>query len=364
MSDIFISYASPDREIARTIAEAFAERGHSVWWDRTIPPGRVFDEVIQEALTAAKCVIVLWSSNSIRSNWVKTEASEALARNRLLPVLTEDVSPPIEFKRIQAANLIGWTGDTDHPEFRGLIASVERLLAQPHTTPPLPPPARNPTVQQQGTISISTRTATRAVAALVVIAALTASVLYLRSRGDNETDTGATQIATEPPAATAQQPSSPGQARSTPSDDRVNLLSPENGGEVLTAFDSSWTKTIDGDESSYGWVDFDKVGKSDATFGFKDGRAATFDTVSALVPSRNDRNVRQFELLAGNDGPLGEFRSVGVFTTQNILIMKSPFQAFTFAPVTAKAVKIRPLSTHGENNAMAIYEWQLLGKLN
>ena len=364
MADIFISYASADREIARTIAEAFVERGHSVWWDRTIPPGRVFDEVIQEALNAAKCVIVLWSANSIRSNWVKTEASEALARNRLLPVLTEDVPPPIEFKRIQAAHLIGWTGDTDHPEFAGLITSVERLLAQPHTTPPPPPPARNWPPQQRGTISISTRTAARAMAALVVIAVLAAGVLYLRNGDDNETDTGATQVTTEPPQATAQQPSSPSQAGSSPSGDRIDLLAPENGGEVLTAFDSSWTKTIDGDENSYGWVDFDKVGKSDATFGFKDGRAATFDTVSALIPSRNDRNVRQFELLAGNDGPLGQFRSVGMFTTQNILIMKSPFQAFTFAPITAKAVKIRPISTHGENNAMMIYEWQLLGKLN
>ena len=44
--------------------------------------------------------------------------------------------------------------------------------------------------------------------------------------------------------------------------------------------------------------------------------------------------------------------------------MKSPFQAFIFAPVTAKAVKIRPVSTHGEDNAMVLYEWQLLGRLH
>ena len=47
-----------------------------------------------------------------------------------------------------------------------------------------------------------------------------------------------------------------------------------------------------------------------------------------------------FELLAGNDGPRGTFRSVGVFTTENILIVKTPFQSFTCDPVTARVVKI------------------------
>jgi hypothetical protein len=74
MADIFISYASADREIARTLGETLTARGHAAWWDRTIPPGRVFDEVILEALNAAQCVIVLWSQASIASNWVKTEA--------------------------------------------------------------------------------------------------------------------------------------------------------------------------------------------------------------------------------------------------------------------------------------------------
>lgn len=117
MADIFLSYASPDRDRARVLAERLIELGYGVWWDRTIPPGRQFDEVIQEALQAAKCVIVLWSSHSVRSNWVKTEAAEALAGDRLVPALIDSVSPPMEFKRIQAANLSGWTGETDDPEY-------------------------------------------------------------------------------------------------------------------------------------------------------------------------------------------------------------------------------------------------------
>ena len=146
MADIFISYASSDRERARQLADSLASRGYKVWWDRTIPPGRVFDEVIQEALHAAKCVIVLWSAQSVRSNWVKTEAAEGASLGRLVPALVERVLPPIEFKRIQAADLNDWTGDEDHAEFRKLLASVDRLLRQPAGAPAQAPPIGEPVV--------------------------------------------------------------------------------------------------------------------------------------------------------------------------------------------------------------------------
>jgi hypothetical protein len=56
MSDIFISYAREDRDKAKALAELCQQQDWSVWWDRRIPPGRSFDEVIEEALGAAKCV--------------------------------------------------------------------------------------------------------------------------------------------------------------------------------------------------------------------------------------------------------------------------------------------------------------------
>ena len=40
MSDIFISYASADRERAKLVSVTLDRRGWSVWWDRTIPPHR------------------------------------------------------------------------------------------------------------------------------------------------------------------------------------------------------------------------------------------------------------------------------------------------------------------------------------
>jgi TIR domain len=115
MTDVFISYASTDRERARGLASALAARGWSVWWDPKIKTGEIFDEVIERELETAKTIIVLWSNNSITSEWVKNEAGVAAQRRVLLPVLIDSVKPPLEFRRKQTADLIGWDGSSSHP---------------------------------------------------------------------------------------------------------------------------------------------------------------------------------------------------------------------------------------------------------
>jgi|SRR6516164_149019 hypothetical protein len=99
--------------------------------DRVIPPGKSFDAVLEQALDAAKCVVVLWSSSSVTSDWVKVEASEAARRRILTPALIANVTIPLEFRRIQAASLVDWTGSTDHPGFQSLTTSVRELVGAP-----------------------------------------------------------------------------------------------------------------------------------------------------------------------------------------------------------------------------------------
>jgi TIR domain len=101
MSDIFISYAREDWDKAKALAELCQQQDWSVWWDRRIPPGRSFDEVIEEALGAAKCVVVLWSKSSASSDWVKGEAAEGLRRKILVPVRIDsaNVTAAISGKR-------------------------------------------------------------------------------------------------------------------------------------------------------------------------------------------------------------------------------------------------------------------------
>jgi hypothetical protein len=144
MNDIFISYAREDRERAKAIAAVFEAQGWSVWWDRNIPPGRSFDQVIEEALSAARCVVVLWSKSSTTSDWVKTEAGEGLARKILVPVRLEELNLPLEFRRLQTVDLSQWKGDAADPEMSGFLQAVAALLKSEVrlTSPPVRPRLR------------------------------------------------------------------------------------------------------------------------------------------------------------------------------------------------------------------------------
>ena len=124
VSDIFISYATEDLSRVRPLADGLSGRGLSVWWDRQIQAGRAFDEVIAEALASARCVVVVWSRNSVASSWVREEAEEGRKRGVLIPVLIDEVSPPLGFGRIQAARMIEWDGAPGSEAFQKLAADV------------------------------------------------------------------------------------------------------------------------------------------------------------------------------------------------------------------------------------------------
>jgi hypothetical protein len=130
VTDVFISYATQDRDRARTLASALESQGWSVWWDRNIVAGQSFDITIERALESAKCVIVLWSNQSIQSEWVKNEAAAAAERGVLVPALLDEIRIPLEFRRKQTANLARWKGDPKHEGFKDLCDGVAANVAQ------------------------------------------------------------------------------------------------------------------------------------------------------------------------------------------------------------------------------------------
>jgi hypothetical protein len=128
MANVFLSYAREDGARAALIAHALTGQGWKVWWDRTIPPGRTFDDVIEDALDDAACVVVLWSKASIVSHWVRSEAAEGMRRGILVPAFLENVKIPLEFRRIQSANLTSWNGTMDDPKLEQFLQSVATLM--------------------------------------------------------------------------------------------------------------------------------------------------------------------------------------------------------------------------------------------
>jgi hypothetical protein len=128
VTDIFISYASEDRERAGRLAQAFGAVGWSVWWDRRIIVGQAFDQAIERELGAAKCVVVLWSKYSITSEWVKNEAAVGAGRGVLVPASVERVQLPLEFRRKQTADLTNWNGEPSHSGFQAVCEGVAAIL--------------------------------------------------------------------------------------------------------------------------------------------------------------------------------------------------------------------------------------------
>ena len=131
MSDIFLSYASEDRERVIPLVEKLESEGFSLWWDRRIGVGATFDIEIERELDAASCVIVVWSENSIGKEWVRDEATEGQERGVLVPVLIDAIRPPLGTRRLQTADLVGWPKVRHEEALAQLLASIRNYVAEP-----------------------------------------------------------------------------------------------------------------------------------------------------------------------------------------------------------------------------------------
>lgn len=154
MSDIFISYARATEPDAKRVLGLLRELGHQVWLDEALPAHRPYAEVIEERLRGAKAVLVIWSSDAVKSHWVRAEADLARSLGTLVQVSVDGVAPPMPFNQIQCADLRGWNGEEGHPAWRKALDSIEDLLGAETAQRAIETVASRPSVPERPSVAV------------------------------------------------------------------------------------------------------------------------------------------------------------------------------------------------------------------
>jgi adenylate cyclase len=147
MTDVFVSYSRSDEPEAIKIAEALRSHGFEVWRDDEIPGHSTFSKVIEENLTSAKAVLVVWSAEAAQSDWVRAESDKARQSGTLIQVSIDGTLPPLPFNQIQCTDLRGWDGDVASDGWRKVEKSVSSLAGRlAHGAEPDTQKSRRPSI--------------------------------------------------------------------------------------------------------------------------------------------------------------------------------------------------------------------------
>ena len=129
MPDVFVSYNREDLPIAQRVVDGLVHEGINVWLDMELKAGENYDEITEERLRNAKAVVVLWSSRSVKSRWVRAEATIGQRKSTLVPAMIEECDRPVMFELVQTTDLSKWEGDRADPNWRKLVDVIRNRIA-------------------------------------------------------------------------------------------------------------------------------------------------------------------------------------------------------------------------------------------
>lgn len=103
--DVFLSYAREDLTAVKMLVSSIEAEGLTVFWDRHIQLGQQWSDVLEVALRESRVIVVAWSVASVKSAWVKAEATEAMGRGRFVPIRIDAATIPMPFGQVQTADV-------------------------------------------------------------------------------------------------------------------------------------------------------------------------------------------------------------------------------------------------------------------
>lgn len=137
MQRLFISYSRKDIDFVRKLAGDLEKAGYDVWWDITdLRGGDDWVRMIPSAIESSDRVIVVLSPNSIISEWVEKEYTQALSlHKKIIPIMLAACNVPFALNTINYVNFsLGEYVDN----FKNLLTALG-FTGEPPTVKPFEP---------------------------------------------------------------------------------------------------------------------------------------------------------------------------------------------------------------------------------
>ena len=133
MAKLFISYSRKDIGFVRKLAGDLEKAGYDVWWDLTdLRGGDDWLRVIPSAIETSDFIIVVLSPNSVISDWVKKEYTQALASGKkIIPLMLARANVPFALNTI---NYVDFTSDDYAANLKNLLDALNYTGDLPVTT--------------------------------------------------------------------------------------------------------------------------------------------------------------------------------------------------------------------------------------
>lgn len=134
MKKIFVSYSRKDIDFARKLSGDIEKAGYDVWWDLSdLRGGDDWVRVIPDAIASSDFFLVILSPNSIESEWVRKEYTQALSlRKKIVPIMFTPCAVPFALNTINYVNFVSG-------EYQDNFVELLRALGYTDEPPPVTP---------------------------------------------------------------------------------------------------------------------------------------------------------------------------------------------------------------------------------
>lgn len=129
--DIFISYSSKNQQAAEDICRAFERSGIKCWMAQRDTPMLNYAAVITDAVKSAKAVVLIFSKEAAKSQWVEKEINIAVDnRKAIVPYMIDNVHLKDYGGFYLMLNNLQWIqSDSDHnSSVTELISMVSKII--------------------------------------------------------------------------------------------------------------------------------------------------------------------------------------------------------------------------------------------